>query len=348
MPKYILHIGPPKSGSKYIQSQLFHSRAFLATNGVLYPENWRTRPDKIWHDAVRDGLREGKDLKADFDDINAKRAEKVILTCETCEAFDGLKLPELERLREYIGPNPVEVVFYARRWSDRVPSDWRQRVMMGQYITFPEFYVRFLSNPEGTGEFNYSIVWDNYAKIFGRESLRIVSFSNLIDHNVDLFDHFCRAILGLKEAPQVEKGLIQKNAGPNMIDTEILRDLNYLYYIDTSRIDHYTRVKFDRLKNKYDLSALTGHLQSDMREIKLKDNAVPLRTTWERVSAYRDRLVSPEYGKEIFERRDVDVNFVSQNYLFRPGVMDEVRNLYRFISSEHVDAPDLQGLQANV
>ena len=109
-----------------------------------------------------------------------------------------------------------------------------------------------------TGEFNYSIVWDNYAKIFGRESLRIVSFSNLIDHNVDLFDHFCRAILGLKEAPQVEKGLIQKNAGPNMIDTEILRDLNYLYYIDTSRIDHYTRVKFDRLKNKYDLSALTG------------------------------------------------------------------------------------------
>ena len=345
MPKYILHIGPPKSGSKYIQSQLFHSRAFLAANGILYPENWRTRPDKIWHDAVRDGLREGKDLKADFDNINATEAEKVILTCE---AFDGLNPAELERLREYIGQNSVEVVFYARRWSDRIPSDWRQRVMMGQYITFPEFYIRLLSNPEGTGEINYSIVWDTYAKVFGRNSLRIVSFNNLIDLRVDLFDHFCRAILGLEQTPRVEKGLIQKNAGPNMIDTEILRDLNYLYYLGTSVVGHSTRVKFDRLKSKYDLGPLTAHLQSDMREIKLKDNAAPLRTTWEQVSAYRDRLVSPEFGREIFERRDVNVEFVGQNYLFRPGVMDEVRMLYHFISSEHVDAWDLREMQASV
>ena len=338
MPKYILHIGPPKSGSKYIQSQLFHSRAFLAANGVLYPENWRTRPDKIWHDAVRDGLREGKDLKADFDDINAKGAEKVILTCE---AFDGLKLPELERLRGYFGPNPVEVVFYARRWSDRGPSGWRQRVMMGEYITFPEYYVPFLSNPQATGEINYSKVWQNFAKIFGRDSLRIVSFSNLVDHEIDLFDHFCRVILGLKEAPQVNEGLIPNNTWHNMVDVEIIRGLNYLYYINTSSIDETTRVRFDRLKIWYDLNALTEHLQTDMTEYLLEDTAVALRTTWEQVSAYRDRLVSPEYGKEIFERRDVYLNLVGQNYLFRSGVMDEMRKLYQFISSNYVDELDL-------
>ena len=339
MPKYIIHIGPPKTGSKYIQSQLFHSRPSLEANGVVYPSNWWNTADKIMHDAVSDGLRQGKDLKADFDAINATDAETVILSCE---GFDDLKLGELERLRRYIGDHPVEIVYYARRWSDRIPSDWRQRVMMGQYATFPEFYIRFLSNPEGTGEINYSIVWKTFEQIFGRQSLRIVSFNNLVDCGIDLFKHFCEVIVGLGATPQIVEGLIQRNKSPDMIDTEILRVINYLYYLDTSQVDKVMRVKFHKLKEHYDLSSLREHMQSDMREIKLKDNAVPLRTTWEAISAYQDRLVSPEYGKQIFELRDVQMPFVGQNYLFRPDAIDEVRRLYLFVAEAQVESPELQ------
>lgn len=342
MPKYIIHIGPPKSGSKYIQSQLFHLRYYLEEKGVLYPNVWWTRPDQIMHDSVRDALRAGQDLKVDFDKLNAKGFETIILSCE---AFDGLKVPELMRFKEYIGGNPVEIIYYARRWSDRIPSDWRQRVMMGHYATFPEFYIRFLSNPEGTGEINYSIVWDQYAEAFGRDSLRIVGFNNLVDRKVDLFTHFMETFVHIRDVPTIEFGLIQKNAGPDMVDAEIIRALNYLFFMETSRIDPTMRIKFDRVKEKYDLKPLREHMKSDMRQIKLKDNAVPLRTTWEAISAYKDRLVSPECGKQIFERRDVETEFVGQNYLFREGLVGEVTKLYQFVTSAEVDAPELRALQ---
>ncbi|MBV9286573.1 MAG: hypothetical protein JO288_01915, partial [Hyphomicrobiales bacterium] len=116
-------------------------------------------------------------------------------------------------------------------------------------------------------------------------------------------------------------------------------------FLDTSHIDKVMRVKLHKLKEHYDLSSLREHLRSDMREIKLKDNAVPLRTTWEAISAYRDRLVSPEYGKQIFERRDVQMPFVGQNYLFRPDAIDEVRRLYQFVAEAQVESPELQELR---
>src|SRR5208282_4587432 len=231
MPKYIIHIGPPKTGSKYIQSQLFHNRSFLEANGVLYPDNWWNRPDQIFHVPVLDILRQGGDtLNSEFEKINAKGFERVILSCE---GFDALKLDEI------------------------------------------------LSHPINTGEINYSLVWESFARVFGRESLRIVSYSNLSDKGVDLFAHFCRTIVGLPEVPQTRKGLIQHNKGPSMIEAEILRGLNYLYFLENSFNDIRIRIRFLRLKSGYDLRELNDYMQSDVRAIKLEDVAAPLAATWE-------------------------------------------------------------------
>ena len=348
MPKYIIHIGPPKTGSKYIQSQLFHLREFLQTKGILYPDIWWSRPDKIMHDSVFEDLKAGRDLKAGFDQLNASGADKIVLSCEALDglarplrAFPGLTVSPLERLREYISGNSVDIIYYARRWSDRIPSDWRQQVMMGQYQTFPEYYIKFMNNPEETGQINYSKVWEHFEKIFGRESLKIVSFSNLVDDRVDLFEHFCKLILGLHEAPKIEEGLIQKNVGYDMIDTEILRGINYIYRTKTSLDDYSMRIKFGKLKDSYNLKTLRDHLEANMRTIELRDNAVPLRTTWQAVNGYRDRLVSPEYGHDVFDRRDVSVEFVGQDYLLKSSALAAMLKFYDFLASATVEDPDL-------
>lgn len=344
MTKYIIHIGPPKAGSKYIQSQLFHSRKFLEERGVLYPATWWTRPDKIMHDELRDHIRNGRDLKDDFEQLNSGRFEKIVLSCE---GFDNLKLEHVERLRKFIGDNPVELVYYVRRWSDHIPSEWRQEVMMGQHMTFPEFYILLLNNPQAS-RVNASKIWDTYSKVFGREALRIVSFSNLVDSKIDLFKHFCKVIIGLPSAPEIPSGLIQHNSSPDMVDQETIRALNYLHYVKNLRNDKTVRIKFNKLRNKIDLGVLHEHMKSDMRRIKVDDNAQSLRATWNAFSAYQDLLVSPEYGKEIFQRRTREVDFVGQNYIFRPGVVDELMNLYAFISSSDVETPELRALQAAV
>jgi len=343
MPKYIIHIGPPKTGSKYIQSQLFHNRSFLEANGVLYPDNWWNRPDQIFHVPVLDILRQGGDtLNSEFEKINARGFERVILSCE---GFDALKLDEIARLRDAIGDNAVDIVYYVRRWSDRIPSDWRQRVMMGQFITVPEFYTRLLSHPINTGEINYSLVWESFARVFGRESLRIVSYSNLSDKGVDLFAHFCRTIVGLPEVPQTRKGLIQHNKGPSMIEAEILRGLNYLYFLENSFNDIRIRIRFLRLKSGYDLRELNDYMQSDVRAIKLEDVAAPLAATWKAISEYQDCLVSPEYGKDMFEGLSVDSNFVGQNYLYRAGALIEQERFYAYVKNTPLDVQELRALQ---
>ena len=101
--------------------------------------------------------------------------------------------------------------------------------------TFPAFCIQLLSSPDGADGINYSVDWKRFEKVFGRDSLRIVSFSNLIDNGVDLFQHFCEEIIGLRSVPEIPKGLIQRNTGLDIFDAEIIRSLNYLYYAETSR-----------------------------------------------------------------------------------------------------------------
>ena len=346
MPKYIIHIGPPKSGSKYLQTQLFYNRQFLEDNGVLYPDNWWTRPTDRYHFSLFDHLRQATDgLESEFEKINQRGFDRVILSSE---ALDGLEPKEIQRLQDAIGGNPVEIVYYARRWSERLPSDWRERVKMGQFVTFPKFYIPLLSDPEGTGEINYHTVWERFANVFGRHSLKIVSFSNLLDHRIDFFDHFCRVILGLPSTPQTAKENVQYNKSTSVIDTEIIRALNYIYYFDTSQLYITMQVKFLRLKANRDAKVLNWrqelekHLNSDLRQIKVDDKAAAFDEAWQAISTYADCLVSPEYGRDIFERQVVNLQLAGQNYLLQSGVLNILQELYQYLKAAEVKHPLLK------
>jgi hypothetical protein len=332
MPKYIIHIGPPKAGSKYLQSQLFHSRMDLETKGVLYPDVWLKAPNNatlITHVILFHQLRDGKDLKKEFDQLNNSGFETVILSCE---GLDALKTPALKRLKEYTGNYPVEVVYYVRRWSERIFSSWRQRVTMGHFVTFPEDYWRIISNPEGGVHLNYSLVWRAYEEIFGRDSLKLVSFSNLVDNKVDLFKHFCEVVVGLPVSPEIDRRFIQQNLGPGIIETEIMRVLNFMYFDQTSRADPTMRIIFNKIKKELDLRTLEDQLKTDIREVQFEESAQYLRPAWNAVSAYRDRLVSPEYGEEFFKQGASRIQYIGQNYLLRKDAADELFKLYNMIS----------------
>lgn len=347
MPKYIIHAGPQKTGSTYIQSHLFDTRKSLYQKGVLYPDNW-LRPGEITHYSVCEGLREGKDLKPVFDKINREHVDTIILSCEAF-GLNALTTTALESLRDYVGDNPIEIVYYVRRWSERLSSLWRQDVMAGRRRTFPEFFSRVIDNAIVRPEVNYSVMWRRYEKIFGRENLKIVSFNNLVEHSIDLFTHFCKVIVGISDAPQVTKGRVRQNTGSDMIHTEIVRALNCVYHMETSRVDPTMRMKYDILQKSnalYDLQPLSELMKTDIKEVQIKDDALFLHPTFEAMSAYRDRLVSPEYGNELFEPRIAPTRFIGQDYLFRRGAADEVERLFRFINSANAVSPRLEALQS--
>jgi hypothetical protein len=294
------------------------------------------------HDELKKHIVVGDDVSADFEKLNSSRFEKIVLSCE---AFDGMNLERVKRLRDYVGDNPVEIIYYVRRWTEQIPSWWRQEVMMGDYMTFPEFFNLLLNNPNNS-RVNALKVWENYEQAFGRRALRLVSFSNLLDRGVDLFKHFCEVIVGLPETPEIAKGLIQHNVSPSMADQEILRALNYVYFMNTSRRDQSIRIKLHGSSNNYDLRFLHDYMKTDIRHVKLDDNGASLRALWNGFAAFKDRLVSPEYGSELFERRSIQAEYVGQNYLLRPGALREVMKLYDYLLAAAVDTPELRALQA--
>src|ERR1017187_10178213 len=127
MPKYVIHIGPPKTGSKYLQSMLFHSRDAMLAQGINYADNWWTHHPELTHDRLHIQLREKRyaEVRDTFRQINSQNHRIVVLSCE---AFEDLAPDELEVLHDAIGKNPVDVVYYCRRWCERIPSAWKQAI----------------------------------------------------------------------------------------------------------------------------------------------------------------------------------------------------------------------------
>jgi hypothetical protein len=194
MPKYVIHIGPPKTGSKYLQSILFHARDMLRHDGIYYPAVWWTHTDQITHDPLFRMLREKRyaEVKDAFQRINSTDCRIVVLSCE---AFEDLTPEQFAALHDAIGKHPIDIVYYCRRWCERIPSSWKQAVKTGLFPTFPEYFLASVRHARYSGEINYSLIWAAVEKQFGRKNLKLVSYNNLRESNIDLFRHFAATFL---------------------------------------------------------------------------------------------------------------------------------------------------------
>ncbi len=243
MPKFVIHIGPPKTASKYLQSILFHSREALLASGINYPNNWWSNPGQINHDPLFLMLREKRyaELKESLGQIISTHCRIVVLSSE---ALESLTPEQLEALKDAIGKNPVDIVYYCRRWCERLPSAWKQSIKTGRYPTFPEYYPQTIRHALYSGAINYSLTWANIVRTFGRGSFKLVSYSNLRDKKIDIFHHFAENFLDWSGKVDVHKDLIHSNISPDHFDTEIVRALNWLDFHTVGRRRPNMQLKF--------------------------------------------------------------------------------------------------------
>jgi hypothetical protein len=103
------------------------------------------------------------------------------------------------------------------------------------------------------------------------------------------------------------------------------------------------RIKFLALRPQIEpeLRRLKKIMENDLLDLPIRDNAQPLKSSWDAMCMYVDRLVSPEYGASLFERRRIQVPFVGPNYLMRSGALDGLLRLYRTLSETAVEHPEL-------
>jgi len=133
--RVVLHIGTMKSGTSYLQGQLFSQRSRLAELGVLVPG--RSRGQQI------QALTQGRNRRGDrrtwtamADEVRAHPGD-VVLSHELLGAGGARTvrnlLPDLE-------PATVDVVITVRDLNRTVVSMWQETIQNGRTWTWDEYY----------------------------------------------------------------------------------------------------------------------------------------------------------------------------------------------------------------
>ena len=318
MPRYLLHIGPHKTGTTYLQHVFDRLRAQLAIRGICYPEVWGG-PDG--HRLLADQIQAGNDAAArpEFDRMNRKGWDTVLLSSETFSYFTD---DEVHRLHALLGGQPATVVFYCRRWSELIPSGWREMLKHGWLETLPDYALSHLGDPAASRLINFDLVLSRYAAVFGAENLRIVSYNGVRDASEDLATHFCRSFLRWPDVPPTGFGRI--NESLNMVDSEVVRALNALHWARTRQSSSALYHRYEATKDRLPVTWLIENAMCfTVNTVRINDAAPGLAQMHAEIAErYRGALVPPSPGGALFTPGSGDVSHIRTDYLLAPGVMD--------------------------
>lgn len=325
MARLVIHVGPHKTGSTYIQYGLLNNREKLLERGVLYPDCFFDEGVTWCHFGLFSMLRQGRqaELEPKFEACRAVGASVIVLSAED---FSLLKEPELAVLRSLVSEE-VEIVFYVRRWCELLPSNAQEEIRQGGTRTLPEFCSDRLATPFGADMLNFGVKVDRISRVFGTDRFRLVSFNNVLAEKLDIFVHFVSQILGVDPA-----GLTlptHRHGSVPIEEIELLRALNVLRNVHGDE----RRLRTEALRT-YDASKLTAAMRLHEATMGLDEFARPLSTLYDELTArYASLLVAPRRDGRLFERQKKRLPYISPNYLLRPGIIGELQELYRMLTS---------------
>ena len=139
MPKLLLHIGPHKTGSTYIQKFFFENNDELRGLGVNYPMQG-LGGQFGQHELVE----KVKTLDSEALPLYLREFIAPDANFVSSENFDRLHAGDIEKLGKALSalltePGDLRILFYQRNYADLLPSWWQEEVKHGAVISFYEF-----------------------------------------------------------------------------------------------------------------------------------------------------------------------------------------------------------------
>jgi hypothetical protein len=325
--KTILHIGPHKTGSTYLQACFRQYRDALRARGVLVPAAWE-HPGNASQTILVAALRDGGDLdgaKVTMEKIKAEGADTLLLSAED---LSTLGVVQLQRLRDLLGDSPVTIIYYVRRISDLMFSSWQEDVKHATSMTLPEYAYLHLRNPEVSLFFNLDIRLKAFIEVFGKESIKIVGYSALRDNTIDLFKHFALRFLNWPNVtPEPESREMNVAATPEQI--ELLRTLNQIEKLKNPERPQNLRVKLDSAFKDLDLTFLFGEMNASRKMLVFSD-AFPMLARFHREQrqSYAANVVPPCPAEFFFRLARKEIPYIGGDFVLRPGVLEALHELH--------------------
>lgn len=215
LPKCILHIGMPKSGSTSIQHFLRSNASILADRGFhvpLDPRNlahltsyafmsWSKNKDflakrKIQNPSDQEALI--KSLSVQYKKIvNSDHGDDQIYVISSEHLFRRMyNYENMLQLKQFLNKyfSEITVVGLIREPGSFVVSSYSQVLKAGSAVSFNQWVDRFLKGPV----WRYYSICSLWASVFGESNCKFEVFSPSDVEKYDVVDHFCK-IIGLND-----------------------------------------------------------------------------------------------------------------------------------------------------
>ena len=146
MVHFVIHVGPHKTGTTYIQRRLDAGSAALRRQLVAVPTEWSDSEPNPSHTGLLSRL-----VPDRINEIEHKfrtwRTGGYRFAAISSEGLSNAPLDVLRTLRAQIGDDPFTIVYYVRAWPERVASVWTEGIVHRNLNNFTDFIVQNLRDP---------------------------------------------------------------------------------------------------------------------------------------------------------------------------------------------------------
>jgi hypothetical protein len=222
--RLVMHIGPPKTATSYLQQQFVALRGDLAKRGWLFPETGSAGNGAHHHLAYfaakfldADGVhhRKLKALVADAD----RRGLNVLMSAE---GFSTWKPENYERLRTIFGGRSLDIVYTVRDPVTLFHSHWSEQVKHGHTLSLLERHAQYFEDPTKSRVINPLVVLDKLRDLDATR-LHVLLYEEISRGKLDIFDLVMKQVLGIGDLPPRKLGRANERNEIEM--TEFIRVL---------------------------------------------------------------------------------------------------------------------------
>lgn len=220
MKKLVVHVGPHKTGTTYIQSLLHENRKKLLSNNIIYPDVYFLY---LGHHYLLNELNGNAD-----ENIIRSIVYDVVGGVETCiissENFINLTKKGLQKLKSIFSGVEITFVVYSRCPSIRLVSRWHELVKQGSYQSMESYFTQLLFKPMQSREINLAHYLNDLVNIFGKESIKLVDYESA-NKSQNMIGSF---LASFKQEGLIEDTNAVVNKMVSLEEVEIIRVLNFI------------------------------------------------------------------------------------------------------------------------
>lgn len=338
-----LHVGPHKTGSTYLQKQLFTGREQLSDAGWLYPD---TGISAFGHHDVVNLYRKwilphSQKLTSELQELSFRDDRNILLSSEN---FVFLNREQLARLRDGFPRHTVSVSYFYRSAAEIWPSHWQELIKHGEWLPFGDYLATVMGV---LNRFDATVVdplaqLTKFADVFGRENLTVFPYNAIRDGGGDLVPVFLAEGLGLGPILPSGNEAVNSSLAPETV--EMIRQLNERYFMAHGTLPG------TRLRQRYllDQGLFEGDTFTPFREAFAThaqafdlspDNAIQRAREEILLTTFADRIVGHPrlHGEKRSAKR---VLAVPRHWAAAAGCSQIVAAIYEALQSEEAPPPD--------